>query len=215
MNVFEPVVAKLNGEVVSDAFEPQVDGKDKPCRTEEFRTLLKETGFAVLGKEDWGDPNQAAWQEVGSLDSKGHSEGGKLARFVDEEIINLVDKIQTMLAYGWQKIRVVTDHGWLWLPNGLPHVELPGHLTASKWGRCALVKPGAIHGLPEITWFWGNEHSVVVPPGIGVFLKNTEYTHGGVSLQECLKVHLTICNQGKPVGQVKIVEVKWTRLRLV
>jgi hypothetical protein len=211
---FEPMVAKLNGELVSDAFEPQVDGKDKPCRTEEFRTLLKETGFTVLGKEDWGDPNQAAWQEVGSLDSKGHSEGGKLARFVDEEIINLVEKIQNMLAYGWQKIRVVTDHGWLWLPNGLPHVELPGHLTASKWGRCALVKTGAQHGLPEICWFWGNEHSVVVPPGIGVFLKKTEYTHGGVSLQECLKVHLTICNQGKPVGQVKIVEVKWTRLRL-
>ena len=55
---------------------------------------------------------------------------------------------------------------------------------------------------------------MVIPPGIGVFLKKTEYAHGGVSLQECLKVHVTIANPGKPVGQVKIAEAKWTRLRL-
>lgn len=175
---------------------------------------MKQNGFAFLGKEDLGDPNQAAWQETGDLDSKGHSEGGKLAHFVDQEIRNLVQKIQTLLEYGWREVRVVTDHGWLWLPGGLPHVELPGHLTASKWGRCALAKPGAKHGLPEVGWFWGNEHSVVVPPGIGAFLKNTEYSHGGVSLQECLKVHLVITNPGKAPGQVKIAEFKWAKLRL-
>jgi len=211
---FHPVAAGLGGESISDAFEPELESKGKPCRTEEFRSLLKQNGFAVLGKDDQGDPCQAAWQETGDLDSKGHSEGGKLARFVEEEVANLTHKIETLLGYGWREVRLVTDHGWLWLPGGLPHVEMPGHLTASKWGRCALAKSGAQHGLSEVCWFWGNEHPVVIPPGIGVFLKKTEYAHGGVSLQECLKVHVTIANPGKPVGQVKIAEAKWTRLRL-
>jgi len=211
---FQPVAAGLGGEAPSEAFEPTLLAKDKPCRTEEFRGLLKENGFVFLGKEDLGDPNQSAWQETGDLDAKGHSEGGKLAHFVEQEIRNLVQKVQALLEYGWREVRVVTDHGWLWLPGGLPHVDLPGHLTASKWGRCALAKPGSKHGLPEVSWFWGNEHSVVVPPGIGVFLKNTEYSHGGVSLQECLKVQLTIANPGTAKEQVKIAEFKWAKLRL-
>ena len=211
---FQPVAGYLGGETISEAFEPEVESKGKPCRTEDFRSLLKQCGFVVLGRDDQGDPNQAAWQETGDLDSKGHSEGGKLARFVEEEVSLLVHKIETLLGYGWREVRLVTDHGWLWLPGGLPHVEMPGHLAASKWGRCALAKSGAQHGLSEVCWFWGNERAVVLPHGIGVFLKKTEYAHGGVSLQECLKVFLTIANPGKPVGQVKIAEVRWTRLRL-
>ena len=55
---------------------------------------------------------------------------------------------------------------------------------------------------------------MVIPHGIGVFLKKTEYAHGGMSLQECLKVFITIANPGKPVGQVKITEARWVGLRL-
>jgi len=28
---------------------------------------------------------------------------------------------------------VVTDHGWLLMPEGLPKVELPAYLAATKW----------------------------------------------------------------------------------
>jgi predicted ATP-dependent Lon-type protease len=33
-------------------------------------------------------------------------------------------KIDGLLAVGWKRVRVVTDHGWLLLPGGLPKIEL-------------------------------------------------------------------------------------------
>ena len=42
-----------------------------------------------------------------------------------------------VLGTGWARVRVVTDHGWLLVPGGMPKVELPAHLVATKWARCA------------------------------------------------------------------------------
>jgi len=211
---FQPVAAHLGGGGLSEAFEPMLRNKGKPCGTEEFRALLNQNGLPVLGEDDLGDPNLSAWMETGTIDKQGHSAGGKLAWQVDQELRDLVAKVRQLLLYGWKAVRVVTDHGWLWLPGGLPYAPMHTHLTISKWGRCAVPKPGAKHSLVEDSWFWGNEHGVVLPPGIGVFIKNTEYSHGGLSLQECLKVHLTINNPGKTGGQLRIVEAKWANLRL-
>ena len=46
-----------------------------------------------------------------------------------------------LLEAGWKEVRVVTDHGWLLMPKGLPKSELPKYLTATRWRRCAVVKP--------------------------------------------------------------------------
>ena len=39
-----------------------------------------------------------------------------------------------LLEAGWREVRVVTDHGWLLLPGGLPKVDLPEHLTVVRKG---------------------------------------------------------------------------------
>jgi len=209
-----PVAESLTGGNISDAFEPMVAGKGKPCKHDDFRAILKKNGIEALSKDDRGDINKAGWLEIGNLDSMGHSNQAKLAQMVDQEVRDLADTIAILVDYGWSRIQVITDHGWLWLPGGLPHVELPGHLTASKWGRCALAKEGSKHGLKEVNWFWDRNVPVVLAPGIGAFHQGTEYAHGGLSLQECLRVHLMIEGAGPPAAPVSISSIKWTGLRL-
>ena len=59
-------------------------------------------------------------------------------------IDSLVDRIEALLSYGWRQVLIVTDHGWLLLPNGFPKVELPQHLTSLLKGRCAVLKDGKV-----------------------------------------------------------------------
>jgi hypothetical protein len=49
-------------------------------------------------------------------------------------------RIQNLLTAGWSSVRVVTDHGWLYCPGGLPKAALPKHLTESRWSRCVAIK---------------------------------------------------------------------------
>ena len=70
------------------------------------------------------------------MDKTGHAEGIGLARRIPELIGDqLVQRIESLLAAGWQEVRVVTDHGWLLLPGGLPKSDLPKYLTATRWRR--------------------------------------------------------------------------------
>lgn len=94
------------------------------------------------------------WVECGDLDHEGHDRGWKLARQMDLLLAEVQDRIQSLLETGWKRIRIVTDHGWLLLPGGLPKVELPSSVTESKWGRCAVIKPGASSNGLEFPWHW-------------------------------------------------------------
>ena len=78
--------------------------------------------------------------EKGELDKLGHSLQGKLAARVDDQIALLLERIESLLDAGWREVLIVTDHGWLWLPGGLPKVDLPKYLTQSRWARCASIK---------------------------------------------------------------------------
>ena len=55
-----------------------------------------------------------------------------------------------LLLAGWRKVRVVTDHGWLLMPGGLPKTDLPAFLTESRWTRCATLKSTAATHLPTV-----------------------------------------------------------------
>jgi hypothetical protein len=100
------------------------------------------------------------------------------------------------------------------MPGGLPAVQLPTHLTESKWGRCALAKDGARHGFREVPWFWGTSQPVVLAPGISTFRAGTVYAHGGLSVQEALTAFLTVTSQGA-IGllNVRMASVRWAGLR--
>ena len=95
-----------------------------------------------------------AWTEMGKIDSRGHSLGSDLVRQIETEIESIVHHIGALLSAGWRKVRVVTDHGWLLLPGGLPKFELPPYLVETKWARCAAVKGGSLPSVPTYPWFW-------------------------------------------------------------
>lgn len=211
-----PLAEELAGEISSEKFEPSLKDSGKANSVDAFRKLLGEKGWTYLPSSESGNPSQAAWTEIGTLDKMGHSLEAKIAWQIESEIEGIKQRAWELFEAGWKKVILVTDHGWLWMPGGLPKVDLPKHLTQSKWGRCALPDPQAKHTLPQVPWFWSNEQPVVLAPGAGVFIKGKEYSHGGLTLQECLTLVITLSrvDGGEVRGSTSITEVRWTGLKL-
>lgn len=212
---WKPLADALQGHDASEEFQPTVAATGKPCRTSEFRKLLAECGLTWIDPSQTGDPGQCGWTEAGAFDRYGHEQGAKLAWRIHEELLGVRQRIEELLQAGWRRVRVVTDHGWLWMPGGLPKVDLPKHLTVSKWGRCALPEPQAKHHLPMVPWFWGNEHPIVLAPGISVFQNGVEYSHGGMTLQEALTLTMDFSRTQESGGaQVSITSTRWLGFKL-
>jgi hypothetical protein len=152
------------------------------------------------------------WTEIGKLDALGHSLEALLVRQIEPEIDAIADRIGALLSAGWSRVHVVTDHGWLLLPGGLPKVELSPHLVATKWSRCAAVKGGSTPTIPTYPWYWNPMLRIASPPGIGAFLANTEYAHGGISLQECVIPDLVV-ERGEEAVTASISEISWRGMR--
>ena len=211
-----PVADLLTGEgSEGEEFRPRIRETGKPLTSEKFRKLLTERGFQVLGPEETGDPEVRAWTEYGSIDRRGHDEGWKLARRIDEELNGLAERIRALLEAGWREVRVLTDHGWLLLPGGLPKAEMPRYLVETRWTRCAALKPGVQAELLTVPWHWDPGVTVAVAPGIGSFRANAEYSHGGLSLQECVVLDLVV-RPAPPTGGAAsgaIMGVRWLGLR--
>ncbi len=209
-----PVAEKIGGNVVEDTFLPLIVKTGKTLSVDRFRKLLAENKVQYLTVEETGDPAGRAWTEQGELDSLGHSLQANLASRVNEQLDLLFERLQDLFAAGWKEIHIVTDHGWLLVPGGLPTVALPKYLTESRWARCAAIKEGVKIDCPVVPWYWNNQHYVAVGPGVTCFGKGNEYAHGGISLQECLVPFIAIQADGKAVsGLAVITDVKWTGLR--
>jgi hypothetical protein len=198
------------GSSVRDAEQDKNGGK---LDIQRFRKLLEEEGYQVLDARDVGEPAGRAWTEFGDLDKRGHELGIGLARAIPELLTNLVERVESLLAAGWREVRIVTDHGWLLVPGGLPKTDLPKYLTATRWGRCAVVKPAATIDLPCFSWFWSDDVRIACPPGIDSFIAGKEYGHGGLSLQECIVPQLTVQAGTGPVVSARIESFKWAGLR--
>jgi len=178
-----------------------------------LRQVLAGRGFAYVEPGAAGDSSGAAWAESGDIDRLGHSEKLRLPRLLGGVFASLQERIQGLLVSGFQEVRVVTDHGWLLMPGGLPKVELPAHLTLFKKGRCALLKAGNSTGFPSVPWTWDSSVMVTVAPGVHAFEAGQIYDHGGVTLQECVVPILTVRAAERAVPEVSISSVRWTGLR--
>ena len=138
-----PVHSAFSGSSDAEYFYPLVSDDGRQANAARLRDVMVRQGVEVL--ED-GETRMAlgakagAWTEMGKIDSRGHSLGADLVRQIGPEIDSIVDRIDALLNAGWSKVRVVTDHGWLLLPGGLPKIELPPYLVETKWARCAAVK---------------------------------------------------------------------------
>ena len=209
-----PVTEEIKGLALGEDFLPATANGGQPLTTDRFRKLLAAAGYQYLGSDETGDPSVRAWTENGEFDKLGHSLQGKLAGRVEEQVEFLLERIESLLGAGWREIRVVTDHGWLWLPGGLPKVELPKYLTASRWARCAVIKGGSKVEVPTVRWHWNSHERVAVAPGIACFGAGNEYAHGGVSLQESLiPVIRVTAGDAASKTAAKVADVSWAGLR--
>lgn len=211
-------VAPINRK--SDRVQEEPNGFNfEPMSGYQLRKAIEENGYQFLDRSFRVHSClfvvQKTWCEFGDIDHEGHDRGWKLAKHIDALIVEITDRITELLAAGWTRVRVVTDHGWLLLPGGLPKIDLPSALTDTKWGRCAALKPGATSEERLYPWYWNPNQYFALADGVSCFKKGEEYTHGGLSLQECLTLQLTVTRgeSAKNAASVEFTDVVWKGLR--
>lgn len=211
-----PVNSMIAGNELNTDFEPVVANTGQSLKGGyHFKKLLTENSFKILDKSDFGDGKGSAWSEFGDIDHEGHQRGWKLALLLESHLAEILDHVEQLFDCGWKSIRIVTDHGWLLMPGGLPKTDLPGVLVENKWGRCAIVKEGASTNERTFPWYWNPDKSVALANGISCYKKGEEYSHGGLSLQECLNLEISVKpGQSKDSkADVEITDIVWKGLR--
>jgi len=213
--VASPAHVACSGKADAEDFAPVIASNNQPATASRLRDAMARAGVEVLDQDQSKmalGGEAGGWTETGKLDTLGHSLDALLVRQIDPEIDALLDRISALLNAGWSRVRVVTDHGWLLLPGGLPKVELSPHLVATKWSRCAAVKGGSMPSIPTYPWYWNPLLRIASPPGIGAFVANAEYAHGGISLQECV-IPDFIVERGDEAVTAAITEISWRGMR--
>lgn len=210
-----PVRQLIEGQEGAEDFQPIFRESGQIASAQKLRDVMAQSGVEII---ETGDMRIAAgavaggWTESGQFDKLGHTFQGDLPRHLEREIDTLVERIDGLLNSGWNAVRVITDHGWLLLPGGLPKVALPHYLAASRWARCATLKGESASTVPEYEWFWNPHVRIAIPHGIGAFLDGHEYSHGGISPQESITPEILI-ERASPRVAAKIKTISWRGLR--
>lgn len=206
-----PISDLLTGLESDKEFTPSVI--DEGCLSHDrFKRTLSKQGWQHLDEDDIGDPSGNAWTACGDIDKEGHKSSLKLPVRIPRILEAIVDRIQELQQSGWQKIRIVTDHGWLLVPGNMPKIDLPAQAAENRWGRCAQLKPNVhVDGL-TLGWYWNANTAIHFPPGIHSFIAGRSYAHGGVSLQECLIPVISIEGKAVQIAQATITQVRWLGL---
>ena len=209
-----PVAHAVAGKSDNQEFQPSVAVDGKPLSSYNLRKLLADHGWQVLNKHETGDASGCAWVECGDLDHYGHEHGLRLARDLDGQLRQIIERLAELKEAGWNKFHIVTDHGWLLMPGGLPKTELAKSEAQTRWGRCAVLKDTA-HGTPlTFNWDWCADVQIAMAPGISSFIAGAEYAHGGLTLQECLVpvIDVVAAQSAKLSKNVAITKVSWKGL---
>jgi hypothetical protein len=202
-----PASGAFSGGAV-EALAPVAEGKAvaKPALTK----AIKAAGWAVEEGLLNGDP---LWLETGRFDEEGHSLGARLAERVHDAVSEIAELALSLARQG-RRVRLVTDHGWLLMPGGLPYAELVTGMTApnARGNRVATLKEGASVPYALLPWSWDSAVLLATPPGARAFYNGTEYAHGGVSSQECVLPVIDVTADA--VVQPLAIHATWQRLRL-
>jgi len=209
-----PVHDQLFGTDANIDFEPSVAETGQSLKGGfQLKKLLRDAGWEILESTSKSTVNSNAWCEFGDIDHEGHERGWELAKHLDSILKDVRDKVMQLLKE-WKIVRIVTDHGWLLLPGNLPKSELPRAQIETKWGRCAVVKPGASTDECLFPWYWNPNQQFALANGISCFRNGVEYDHGGLSLQECLTLELIVSSAPRSSKLApEITEVVWKGLR--
>lgn len=211
-----PVRTQIAGADDCDDFEPCVAATGQSLKGGyHLKKLLNDNHWKVLERTENGDGQGNAWCEFGDIDSEGHGRGWKLAKHIAPLLTEIAERIGALLEAGWNSVRVVTDHGWLLVPGKLPIVQMSKDLTDNQWGRCASIKSGAATGERLYPWFWNPHQQFALADGVSCYGKSVEYSHGGLSLQECLTLELVVTRGGNAEGKARaeVTDIAWKGLR--
>jgi len=207
-----PIASQVSPKSSFNDFRPETNsGKD--LQTAVFRETLLKQGWRHVTKPSDIVLGKNHWQEIGDIDTKGHAEQAEIVKRIDELFESIKEMLDSIFEKGITRIKIVTDHGWLLVPGGLPKATLSKDLIESRTGRCALIKEGAETKLLHLPWRWNPSVFIAYAPGISFFKANEEYAHGGLSLQECLIPEIIIERTDSQIPPAIIRNVKWINLR--
>lgn len=187
-----PVAALLTGKQDNNSFIPSLADKDVDFSSYHFKKTLQQQGWQYLDGLETGDPDGLAWLQLGDIDSLGHEMQRKLPLHIEPVLQEICGRVQGLLDAGWQHIRIVTDHGWLWSPTKLPADNIPDHMVKKRLARCAILKDNVDVQYYKAQWHWNPNVTLVMARGINEFVAGDYYNHGGLTLQECLTPVLEI-----------------------
>ena len=205
-----PVSEMLNGpSTTSDVLPLSPDGK--PATKSVLFKLMKSNGWET---DDHLLPDGKLWTETGRFDEEGHALGARLAERLAAGIRDTADRVLQIVRSG-RSVRIVTDHGWLLMPGGLPVAALDVGLVEpnGKRSRCAMVKPKAQTSYLQVPWSWNSEVSIATATGARSFYASYEYAHGGISPQECVLPILEVSGAGIQ-RDVSVAKAVWEGHRL-
>lgn len=200
-------------EVKGNALHPRCSGKDTSVRDNRL-AILKDFGADC---RDIGDVEQCseAPQGLGELlvvfgheevDQIGHGQAENLIRHVHLEIDRLARLVRKLHRWGYDRVHVVTDHGFILLDES----KLPSEVPCDKaWchllkERFALVPAGADLPLVRLPFAWDAEMLVAVPPGLAFFKAEKSFSHGGAAVQELIIPHLVSRGQAAQEKRVGV-----------
>lgn len=203
-----PAASRFKGAAQTNDFYPSAaDGK-----LAEQAILLREMKELGWRDEEVLVGNEAGWVERGHFDRDGHDQQSRMVDRLESELASLAGHV-LRLARSGRRVRIVTDHGWLLLPGGLPVAKLEAGLTETKWSRCAVIKDGAATTARRLPWSWNPAVSVATAPGAHAFRGGQEYAHGGVSPQESIVPEILVAPLAG-ARRAAIVTAEWSGLRL-
>ena len=215
----QPAVAPIpSGFGAGQGFDA-ADAQGRPVKGQVFRSALADAGVQYL---DWksgetGDVNKIGWTQTNTIDEFGHAQGHALADMLDQYLDLVAERVQGLLAAGWRRVVVVTDHGFVMPAAPALKVELPLALTegdAARKPRVARLKAGVARpDFPIVPWTWSPSIEMVSAPGAAAFEAGTIYEHGGLSHQECVIPVIEIAESAGDSGPAQITEVRWTGQR--
>jgi hypothetical protein len=212
-----PVADQLIGEEVgNEDFSPVVRETKQTASAQRIESLMKQKGCNVLKNGDYSKNDSLhCWLEYGQIDGDGHNLGWHIVHSMDRYINEIVERIEEIFKVGWNSVKVVTDHGWLMVPKGLPKTSIAASLVDSKWGRCAAIKPGALFDGSYYPWFWNENVHFALAEGVSCYRASTEYSHGGISLQECilLDIEISLNSDENLNKEVLITDINWKGMR--
>jgi len=162
------------------------------------KLLVEELGAHIVELSDLWQASEPPGTEEAPLvvytreiDAVGHATGLEVASHFDELLGHITATIEKLQRWGYTRVHVVTDHGFILLAdNAQPPADAPPSDVGGD--RYALPAEGASTDLLVLPMTLDDSMRVAFAPGFSCFGRSPYYVHGGASLQEMVIPHITV-----------------------